>query len=67
MASSDIMRAIESKAIFELYDICAIPSLLANAESWTLTASDELSLDKTGIQALKRLFNLPEKNTVPSN
>ena len=61
MASSDVMRAVESKAILELYNKCIIPSLLTNAESWTLTASDECTLDKIGIQALKRLFNLPEK------
>ena len=36
-ASSNIMKAIESKVLLELYDSCVIPSFLNNAESWTLT------------------------------
>ena len=66
MASSDIMRAVETKVLLELYHKCVIPTLANNAESWTLSTSDEISLDKTAIQALKRLFNLPEKTPSPS-
>ena len=66
MASSDIMRAVESKVILELYNKCVIPSLTNNAESWTLSTSDETMLDKLAIQALKRLFNLPEKTPSPA-
>ena len=60
-ASSSIMKAIESKVILQLYDSCVIPCFLNNAESWTLTTSDEAELDKLGIRVLKRLFGLPEK------
>ena len=65
-ASSSIMKAIESKVILELYDSCVVPSFLYNAESWTLTTSDESELDKLGIRVLKRLFDLPEKTPSPA-
>ena len=65
-ASSNVMKAIESKVILQLYDSCVIPSFLTNAESWTLPTSDELELDKLGIRTLKRLFDLPEKTPSPS-
>ena len=60
-ASSDVMRNIEAKVLLDLYDTCIVPSFLYNAQSWTLTKTDELEMDKLGIQILKRLFNLPEK------
>ena len=52
--------------ILELYDSCVVPSFLYNAESWTLTTSDESELDKLGIRVLKRLFDLPEKTPSPA-
>ena len=64
--SSNIMKAIESKVILELYDSCIIPCFLNNAESWTLSTSDESEIDKLGIRALKRLFDLPEKTPSPA-
>ena len=63
-ASSDVMRGIETSVIMALYEKCALTSLLSNCESWTLLSSEEQELDKVGIQAIKRLFNLP--NTTPS-
>ena len=60
-ASSNIMKEIEAKVILDLYESCVIPSFLNNAESWTLSTSDESELDKLGIRTLKRLFDLPEK------
>ena len=50
-ASSDIMRGIETKVIMCLYHKCIIPSLLNNAESWTLSKTEEDSLDKIGIRS----------------
>ena len=58
------MRGIETNVILELYDKCVIPSFLNNAESWTLTLTEEKQIDKVCIQAVKRLFNLP--STTPS-
>ena len=63
-ASSEVMRGIETKAILELYEKCIITSFLFNAESWTLTLTEERRIDKTLIQAMKRLFGLP--TTTPS-
>ena len=53
------MYKIETKVILNLYEIYVIPSLLNNAESWTLTTKDEKQLDLIGIRVIKRLFNLP--------
>ena len=63
-ASSDVMRGVETWVILELYEKCIIPSFLNNAESWTLTLTEEKQIDKVCIQAVKRLFNLP--STTPS-
>ena len=63
-ASSEVMRGIETKAILELYEKCILTSFLFNAESWTLTLTEERQIDKTLIQAIKRLFGLP--TTTPS-
>ena len=53
------MYGIETKVILNLYEVYIIPSLLNNAESWTLTTKDEKQLDTIGIRVIKRLFNLP--------
>ena len=54
-ASSDVMS---TKVILELYEKKILTSFLNNAESWTLTNTEEKDIDRIGIQALKRLFNL---------
>ena len=58
-AASDVMRGIETKVILELFEKCILPSLLNNCESWTLSPSDELQIEKITITAIKRLFSLP--------
>ena len=45
---------------------CIIPSFLNNAESWSLSVTEEKELDKLGIRILKRLFNLPERTPSPA-
>ena len=65
-ASSDVMKNIEAKVILDLFNSCIVPSFLYNAQSWTLTKTDEIEMDKLGIQILKRLFNLPEKTPNPA-
>ena len=60
-ASSEVMCGIETRVILELYDKFALTAFLNNSESWTLSISEEKEVDKLGIQAMKRLFNLPEK------
>ena len=63
-ASSDIMYGIETTVILELYETCALASFLNNCESWTLTPTEEKNMDRIGLQAVKRLFNI--LNTTPS-
>ena len=53
------MIGIETKVILKMYETRIIPCLLNNAESWTLSTSDEKKLDAIGIKTMKRLFNLP--------
>ena len=56
-ASSEIMQRIGTKVTLDLYEKSVITSFFYNAESWTLTRTEEKQIDK--IQAIKRLFNLP--------
>ena len=63
-ASSDVMKTVETGIILELHEKINIPSLLTNAESWTLSKTEQQELEKSEIQALKRLFSLP--TTTPS-
>ena len=58
-ASSDIMRGVEARVILVLYEKSVVPCLIYNCESWTLTPAEEKVADKIGVNALKRLFNLP--------
>ena len=55
MAASDVMKAIESKVLLQLYHACIIPCFLNNADSWSLSVTDEKELDKLGIRVMKRL------------
>ena len=43
----------------DLYEKSIITSFFYNVESWTLTKTEEKHIDKIGVQAVKRLFNLP--------
>ena len=58
-ASSDIMRGVETQVLLTLYEKSIVAGLLHNSESWTLNMMEEQQIDKIGIRALKRLFNLP--------
>ena len=58
-ASSDVMRGIGTKVTLDLYEKCVLTSFFTNAESWTLTATEDKEIDRIGIQAVKRRFNLP--------
>ena len=60
-ASSEVMHGIETRVILELYEKFALTAFLNNSESWTLSTAEEKEVDKLGIQAIKRLFNLPSK------
>ena len=64
-ASTDLIRGVETRVILILYEKSAIPSLINNCESWTLSPAEENQVDKIGIKALKRLFIIqsPYNNT----
>ena len=57
----EIMRKIEVHTLLKLHEAVTIPTMLHNAESWTLTKTDMLKYEHIEIWALKRLLNLPEK------
>ena len=59
--SSSTMRKLKSHMLIELHESISIPSLLYNSESWTLSITNLLELEKIEIWALKRLLNLPPK------
>ena len=58
--SSKIMRKIGVRVIRRLYESETIPALLNNAETWTLNKTERNQIDKTEIQALKKMIGLPQ-------
>ena len=52
--------------LIELHETVNIPGLLANAESWSLNRSEKTELERTEIQALKFLFDLPAHTPTPA-
>ena len=59
--TSSTMRKLRSHTLIELHESISIPSLLYNSESWTLSTTNLLELEKIEIWALKRILNLPPK------
>ena len=52
-ASSDVMRGIETSVILDLYEKSILPRYFNNAESWTLSKTEEKEIDVTLIRAVK--------------
>ena len=65
IAATDVLRRIETSVILELHDKVILSALLNNAEAWTLNCGDKDNLDRTEIQALKYLFDLPAHTPTP--
>ena len=63
-AQHEIMEKVQNQAILRLHETVVVPTLLYNAESWTLTKSDEKLCEKVEIGALKSVLGLPK--TFPS-
>ena len=59
IASTEVLRRIETSVLIELHDKITIPGLLANAESWSLSKTESTEMEKIEIQALRNLFDLP--------
>ena len=58
------MEKVQNQVIIRLHETVVIPALLTNAESWTLTKSDEKLCERIEIGALKSVLGLPK--TFPS-
>ena len=66
IASSDVLRGIETSVLLELHDKVILSALLTNAEAWTLNKSNQDDLNKTEVQALKYMFDLPAHTPTPA-
>ena len=55
------MKTIEISTLLKLHEVVTIPTLIHNCESWILTATDLMKLERIEVWALKRMLNLPEK------
>ena len=66
IASSDVLRGIETSVLLELHDKVILSALLTNAEAWTLTSGNKDDLNKTEVQALKFMFDLPAHTPTPA-
>ena len=66
IASSEILRGIETSVLLNLHGKKNISQLLANAESWSLNRSEKMELERIEIQALKYLFDLPAHTPTPA-
>ena len=66
LASTEVLRNIESMVLLELHDKITIPGLLANAESWSLTKTEYTEIEKIENQALRNLFDLPLHTPIPA-
>ena len=63
-AQHEVMEKVQNQVIIRLHETVVIPALLTNAESWTLTKSDEKLCERIEIGALKSVLGLPK--TFPS-
>ena len=66
IAASEVMYQIETAVLLELHEKMNISSLINNAESWNLNKGEEQDIEKTEIQALKDLFDLPLHTPTPA-
>ena len=66
IASTEVLRQLETSVLLELHDKVTIPGLLANAESWSLLKSEEKEIEKIENQALKSMFDLPLHTPIPA-
>ena len=66
IASTEILRKIETSVLLELHNKITIPGLLANAESWSLLKMETTEMEKIEYQALRNLFDLPLHTPIPA-
>ena len=66
IASTEILRQIETSVLLELHEKITIPGLLANAESWSLLKMESAQMEKIEYQALRNMFDLPLHTPIPA-
>ena len=66
IASTEVLRKIETSVLLELHEKITIPGLLANAESWSRSKSDYKEIEKIEYQSLRNLFDLPLHFPIPA-
>ena len=66
IAACDTLRRIETSVLLELHEKVILSALLTNAEAWTLNISNQDELNRTEIQALKYMFDLPAHTPTPA-
>ena len=66
IASTEVLRKIETSVLLELHDKVTIPGLLANAESWSLLKTEMVEMEKIEYQALRNMFDLPLHTPIPA-
>ena len=66
IAEAEVLRGIEASVIIELHDKINLSALLTNAESWNLNKTERNLLEKTEIQTVKFLFDLPLHTPTPA-
>ena len=66
MASTEILRQIETSVLLELHEKVTIPGLLANAESWSLLKTESTQMEKIEYQALRNMFDLSLHTPIPA-
>ena len=66
IASSEVLRRIETAVLLELHEKVVLSALMTNSESWTLSTGNKDELDKIEIQTLKYIFDLPAHTPTPA-
>ena len=66
IGATDVLRMIETKILLELHDKVTVPGLITNAESWSLNKGEMDEIEKTEIQAIKHLLDLPIHTPTPA-
>ena len=57
---SAVMKRVGCKVALQLHESVTIPTLLYNAETWTLNKTEKRIIDRAEIFALKKMFGLPQ-------
>ena len=59
IAAAEVLNRMETRVLLDLHEKKSISGLINNSECWNLNKGDEQELEKTEVQALKYMFDLP--------